>query len=64
MTYQHGTSRYQITVENPHGVCRGILSASLDDRSLLGPDFAIGLIDDGSRHDVRITLGGKVNAAS
>jgi cyclic beta-1,2-glucan synthetase len=57
ITYRHGTSHYQITVENPNGVCRGILRASVDDHGLLEPDFEVGLIDDGNCHRVRITLG-------
>ena len=34
VTYKHGSSRYRIAVENPHGVCRGIIRASLDGRDI------------------------------
>ncbi len=55
--YRHGTSRYRIAVENPRGVSRGIARAALDGREISGMPCEIGLADDGSHHDVRITLG-------
>ncbi len=57
ITYQHGSARYRIAVENPHGVSRGIVRASLDERLISGTPCDISLADDGSNHDVRITLG-------
>jgi cyclic beta-1,2-glucan synthetase len=57
ITYKHGSSRYHIAVDNPHGVCRGILRASLDDREISRRSCAITLVDDGTYHYVRITLG-------
>jgi len=57
ITYQHGSARYRIAVENPHGVSRGIVRASLDERPISGTPCDISLADDGSNHDVRITLG-------
>ncbi len=56
-TYKHGSSRYQIAVANPSGVCRGIISASLDDLRISGTDCKISLIDDGKDHYARVTLG-------
>ncbi len=57
VTYQHGSSRYQIAVENPQGVCRGIAKASIDGRDTAASPCDIALEDDGSYHYVRITLG-------
>jgi cyclic beta-1,2-glucan synthetase len=57
ITYKHGSSRYQIAVENPHGVCRGIVRASLDGREISPSPCDISLVDDGAYHYARITLG-------
>ena len=57
ITYKHGSSRYHIAVENPHGVSRGIARASLDERPISGKPCDVSLVDDGSYHYVRITLG-------
>ena len=57
ITYKHGSSRYHIAVENPQGVNRGIVRASLDEREIPGAPCDIGLTDDGTYHYVRITLG-------
>ena len=39
------------------GVCRGIGRASLDDRAISSSACEIPLVDDGSYHYARITLG-------
>jgi cyclic beta-1,2-glucan synthetase len=57
ITYKHGSSRYQIAVENPRGVCRGIVRAALDGREIPAAPCEIRLADDGSYHYARITLG-------
>ncbi len=57
ITYKHGSSRYHIAVENPQGVNRGIVRASLDEREIPGAPCDISLTDDGTYHYVRITLG-------
>jgi hypothetical protein len=44
-------------VENPNGVCRGIARASLDDREISRSECGITLVDDGTYHYARITLG-------
>jgi cyclic beta-1,2-glucan synthetase len=56
-TYKHGTSRYRITVKNPHGVNRGIAHATLDGKNLTGAPGEIQLMDDGRYHYGEITLG-------
>ena len=54
--YQHKNSRYEITVENPNGVERGIATIELDgERQLNG--YSITLQDDGQLHQVRVVLG-------
>lgn len=55
MTYRVGQSSYEIRVENPEGVNRGIQQITLDGQILT--DQAIPLVDDGRAHRVEILLG-------
>ena len=57
ITFKHGASRYQIAVDNPNGVCRGIVRALLDERELSQTACDIALVDDGTFHYARVTLG-------
>ncbi|MDP9084283.1 MAG: glycosyl transferase [Pseudomonadota bacterium] len=57
LTYKHGSSRYRIAVENPHGVSRGIVQASLDGQEISCTVCAIKLVDDGHYHYGLVTLG-------
>ncbi|QPK64512.1 phosphorylase [Methylomonas sp. LL1] len=54
--YQHLDSRYEITVENPHGVTRGIVMLELDGVPQLSVN-SLGLNNDGLPHRVRVILG-------
>ena len=54
--YQHENSRYEITVENPDGVERGIVTIELDGELQLNSN-SITLQDDGQLHQVRVVLG-------
>ena len=55
--FRYRSSRYDIAVENPTGICRGIVRAELDGMALLGNEARIPLADDGMTHHVRIVLG-------
>jgi len=44
-------------VDNPNGVCRGIVRATTDNREIPTSECGITLVDDGSYHYARITLG-------
>jgi cyclic beta-1,2-glucan synthetase len=57
IAYEYGASHYRISVENPHGVSRGIARASLDGRDISRAPCEIALVDDGSPHHGRVTLG-------
>jgi cyclic beta-1,2-glucan synthetase len=57
ITHKHGSSRYRIAVENPHGVSRGIVQASLDGQEISRTAFEIKLVDDGRYHFGQVTLG-------
>ncbi len=56
--FRHRTSRYEISVKNPLGVCRGIVAARLDGKNLTANDgLLIALADDGATHNVQVILG-------
>ena len=54
---KHGASRYEIHVENPDAVSRGVLRATLDGDSVAARPLIIALADDGATHCVEVTLG-------
>jgi cyclic beta-1,2-glucan synthetase len=56
MSFRYHSSIYEIKVENPSGVSRGVALAELDGKPLAGP-ANIPLVDDGAVHQVRIVLG-------
>jgi cyclic beta-1,2-glucan synthetase len=55
--FRYHSARYDIRVENPRGVSRGIVRTELDGVTLPGNHAKILLADDGAAHDVRIVLG-------
>ena len=55
VTYRLGETSFQIEVENPAGVHRGIQQIKLDGRLL--NENAVPLLDDGGRHQVQVLLG-------
>jgi cyclic beta-1,2-glucan synthetase len=56
ITYRHGDTLYRIAVENPHAVCRGVSTISLDGASLPAGGL-IPLSDDGLEHRIHVVLG-------
>jgi cellobiose phosphorylase len=48
-------THYEISVENPRHVCRGVALAELDGTKVAGE--SIDLVDDGNTHSLRIVLG-------
>jgi cyclic beta-1,2-glucan synthetase len=56
LSYQHGTSRYEISIENPDGVNRGVVGIELDGQPQLSGN-SLRLQDDGQVHQVRVSLG-------
>jgi cyclic beta-1,2-glucan synthetase len=56
ITFRYHSSRYEIVVENPHEVMRGVSSVELDGAPLAG-GAPIPLADDGVTHHVRVVLG-------
>jgi len=57
MDFRYHSARYEIVVENPQGVSRGVASSELDGQPLPGGAAAIPLVDDGATHKVRVILG-------
>ena len=55
--FRYHSAKYEIVVENPLGVCRGVASSELDGLALPGGAAAIPLADDGATHKVRVVLG-------
>ncbi|HEX8845944.1 MAG TPA: glucoamylase family protein [Pyrinomonadaceae bacterium] len=60
--YRRGRTHYQIKVENPSGVSRGVAEVWLDDEQL--PSVEIPLKDDEQTHRVRVLLGEKDSGQS
>jgi cyclic beta-1,2-glucan synthetase len=57
IVYRYGSTRYEIAVENPHSVSRGVSSVELDGKALAERPAQIALADDQAAHRVRIVLG-------
>jgi cyclic beta-1,2-glucan synthetase len=57
LTFRHGTAQYEIRVENPSGVSRGVAHAELDGTALTGNKVCFTLVDDGKLHKLLVTLG-------
>ncbi|MDQ4078141.1 MAG: glycosyl transferase family 36, partial [Chloroflexota bacterium] len=55
LTYQYGESIYQIRVENPEGLNRGVKRVELDGEVVV--EGAIPLVNDGRRHKVVVVMG-------
>jgi cyclic beta-1,2-glucan synthetase len=57
VSLRHLSSTYEIAVENPAGVSRGVAHVELDGENLSDRSGLIPLIDDGAIHQVRVVLG-------
>jgi cyclic beta-1,2-glucan synthetase len=55
LRYRFGPSTYEIAVENPTGVSRGVRDVELDGRALKSE--VVPLVRDGQTHQVRVVLG-------
>jgi len=56
IVFRYRSARYDLVVDNPQGVSRGVSSVEVDGVALAG-DLSIALADDRNRHRVRIVLG-------
>ena len=57
IVFRYHSARYDIEIENPDGVSRGIVRAELDDTALPGNQARVPLVDDGAAHRIRVILG-------
>ena len=57
VTLRHRSATYEIRVENPEGVSRGIASAAIDGVALTVHPLHLILIDDGATHRLKVVLG-------
>jgi cyclic beta-1,2-glucan synthetase len=57
ITFRYHGSRYEITVENPRGVMRGLATVEVDGTLLAPGSAGLPLTADGARHRVRAILG-------
>jgi cyclic beta-1,2-glucan synthetase len=57
ISFRYGSSRYEIAVENPHAAGRGVIEVAVDGAPLADGATRVTLLDDGSTHQVRVTLG-------
>jgi cyclic beta-1,2-glucan glucanotransferase len=64
ITFRYQSSRYEIVVENPHGVSRGVSFVEFDGTPLAGGAARIPLADDSSTHHVRLVLGAETRQPS
>ncbi len=55
LTWRRGATTWEVSVENPHGVQRGVAEVTVDGRS--APDRRAALVDDGAVHRIRVLLG-------
>ena len=56
ITFRYHSATYNISVENPRSVCRGVVLTEIDGKPAAAP-CNIPLADDGIEHNVRIVLG-------
>ena len=55
--FRYHSATYEIVLDNPQGVSRGVASIELDGHALAGRGTMIPLVDDGVTHAVRVVLG-------
>jgi cyclic beta-1,2-glucan synthetase len=67
---RHGTARYEISVDNPDGLSRGVSYAEIDGAPLPAGPVRLQLMDDGLTHRLQVRIGppalgdGSINASS
>ena len=57
VAFLYRTARYEVSVDNLAGVCRGIVRLEFDDQALPDGTTHITLVDDRATHRVRVVLG-------
>jgi len=57
MAVRFRSARYEIVVENPDGVCQGVVAALIDGQAMMERPLSLELLDDGVIHTVQVQLG-------
>jgi cyclic beta-1,2-glucan synthetase len=57
IVFQYRSARYELAVENPRGVSRGVSSVEVDGTAPVSGGGPLRLTDDGATHKVRVVLG-------
>ena len=57
MRVRRQSARYDIVVDNPAGVSRGVQFAEIDGVEITERPLRLRMVDDGAVHRVRVTLG-------
>jgi cyclic beta-1,2-glucan synthetase len=57
IAFQYRSARYEVAVENPRGVSRGVSSVEVDGSPPVSGGGPLRLTDDGATHSVRVVLG-------
>jgi cyclic beta-1,2-glucan synthetase len=57
MTVRYRSTRYEIRVENPKSVTRGVFLATFDGEAITGRPVRVPLLNDDAVHRVDVTLG-------
>ena len=55
--FRRGATVYQIVVENPARVSRGVAVAEFDGQAIVERPLRVPILDDGATHRLKITLG-------
>ena len=57
ITFRYHSSRYELAVENPQSVQRGVAAAELDGANIAARPLSFPLKDDGAIHRLQVRLG-------
>jgi cyclic beta-1,2-glucan synthetase len=55
--FRYRSARYEIVVENPAGVSRGVVRTELDGLAVEHAATGVPIVDDGATHRIRVVLG-------
>ena len=57
IAFRYHSARYELSVKNPNGATRGIVSVEIDGAMLPKGGREIPLVDDGQAHRIRVVMG-------
>ncbi|MDP9013960.1 MAG: glycosyl transferase, partial [Pseudomonadota bacterium] len=57
ITFRYRSARYEIVVENPHRVSRGVAHIEVDGKKVPVGEGHVVLADDGRTHEIRVVMG-------